>query len=70
MVADEHTVVLGSANWSSGGFERNHELDIELPDSPVTARDMLTAMTADWAAAESGAPRAIGATGPDDPAAN
>jgi cardiolipin synthase A/B len=46
-VADGHRVLFGSANWTSGGFRRNHELDVEL-DSTAVASTMLDAMRADW----------------------
>ncbi|MBV8446043.1 MAG: phosphatidylserine/phosphatidylglycerophosphate/cardiolipin synthase family protein [Candidatus Dormibacteraeota bacterium] len=50
MVADSDAVLFGSANWSGGGFARNHELDIELPDAPVVATAMLAQMALDWSA--------------------
>jgi phosphatidylserine/phosphatidylglycerophosphate/cardiolipin synthase-like enzyme len=50
IVADATSVLFGSANWSGGGFARNHELDIELPSAPVVAAEMLAQMTIDWAA--------------------
>ena len=37
IVADATSVLFGSANWSGGGFARNHELDIELISAPVVA---------------------------------
>lgn len=46
-VADGHRILFGSANWTAGGFQRNHELDIEL-DSSAVASTMLAAMHADW----------------------
>jgi phosphatidylserine/phosphatidylglycerophosphate/cardiolipin synthase-like enzyme len=46
-VADGHRVLFGSANWTEGGFQRNHELDVEL-DSAAVASTMLAAMRADW----------------------
>jgi phosphatidylserine/phosphatidylglycerophosphate/cardiolipin synthase-like enzyme len=42
-------VLFGSANWSGGGFARNHELDIELIAAPAVA-GMLAQMNLDWAA--------------------
>lgn len=50
IVADATSVLFGSANWSGGGFARNHELDIELPAAPVIAAEMLAQMDLDWAA--------------------
>jgi cardiolipin synthase A/B len=50
IVADATAVLFGSANWSGGGFARNHELDIELPTAPVVAAEMLEQMNLDWAA--------------------
>ena len=49
-VADGRRVLFGSANWTGGGFERNHELDVEVRDSAAVARTFTTAMDADWAA--------------------
>ncbi|HKR99878.1 MAG TPA: phospholipase D family protein, partial [Candidatus Dormibacteraeota bacterium] len=49
-VADGRTVLFGSANWTGGGFARNHEIDVELPDAPTLATQMLDQMNADWAA--------------------
>jgi phosphatidylserine/phosphatidylglycerophosphate/cardiolipin synthase-like enzyme len=48
-VADGHRILFGSANWTSGGFVRNHELDIGL-DSAAAAATLLAAMRADWEA--------------------
>jgi phosphatidylserine/phosphatidylglycerophosphate/cardiolipin synthase-like enzyme len=50
IVADATSVLFGSANWSGGGFARNHELDIEIPAAPVVAAEMLAQMNLDWAA--------------------
>jgi len=50
IVADGRSVLFGSANWSGGGFARNHELDIELVAAPVVADEMLAQMRLDWAA--------------------
>jgi cardiolipin synthase A/B len=50
IVADGTSVLFGSANWSGGGFARNHELDIELPAAPAIAAAMIAQMQLDWAA--------------------
>jgi phosphatidylserine/phosphatidylglycerophosphate/cardiolipin synthase-like enzyme len=50
IVADATAVLFRSANWSGGGFARNHELDIDLPDAPAVAAGMLAQMALDWAA--------------------
>ncbi|TME44673.1 MAG: phosphatidylserine/phosphatidylglycerophosphate/cardiolipin synthase family protein [Chloroflexi bacterium] len=50
IVADARAVLFGSANWSGGGFARNHELDIEIVDSPAVAAAMLAQMALDWRA--------------------
>ena len=50
IVADATSVLFGSANWSGGGFARNHELDIELPEAPAVAAAMLAQMDLDWIA--------------------
>jgi len=50
IVADAQTVLFGSANWSGGGFARNHEIDIDLPQAPRIAQLMLAQMDLDWAA--------------------
>jgi cardiolipin synthase len=50
IVADATSVLFGSANWSGGGFARNHELDIALVAAPVVAGQMLDQMDLDWAA--------------------
>jgi phosphatidylserine/phosphatidylglycerophosphate/cardiolipin synthase-like enzyme len=50
IVADASAVLFGSANWSGGGFARNHELDIELPSAPLVAAAMLDQMNLNWAA--------------------
>ncbi|HEV3124635.1 MAG TPA: phospholipase D-like domain-containing protein [Candidatus Dormibacteraeota bacterium] len=52
-VADGRRVLMGSANWTRSGFERNHELDIEVLDSAVVAGAFEAAMAADWAASAS-----------------
>jgi phosphatidylserine/phosphatidylglycerophosphate/cardiolipin synthase-like enzyme len=46
-VADGHRILFGSANWTAGGFARNHELDIGF-DSAAAAGTLLAAMRADW----------------------
>jgi len=48
IVADSGAILFGSANWSGGGFARNHEVDIELPSSPAIAAQMEAQMTLDW----------------------
>jgi cardiolipin synthase len=50
IVADATSVLFGSANWSGGGFARNHELDIELIAAPLVAAEMLAQMNLNWAA--------------------
>ena len=50
IVADATSVLFGSANWSGGGFARNHELDVEMLSAPAVAADMLAQMDLDWAA--------------------
>ena len=50
IVADASAVLFGSANWSGGGFDRNHELDVELLDAPPVATAMQAQMQLDWAA--------------------
>jgi phosphatidylserine/phosphatidylglycerophosphate/cardiolipin synthase-like enzyme len=50
IVADGASILFGSANWSGGGFARNHELDVELPSAPVVAAAMLAQMDLDWTA--------------------
>ncbi len=49
VVADSSTVLFGSANWSRGGFSRNHEVDIEIPNAPAIAAEFMKAVEADWA---------------------
>ncbi|GAC1339277.1 MAG: hypothetical protein NVSMB29_06330 [Candidatus Dormibacteria bacterium] len=51
VVSDGARVSFGSANWSSGGFERNHECDVVIVNQPALAAAFLTAMRADWDAA-------------------
>jgi len=50
IVVDATSLLFGSANWSGGGFARNHELDIELPAAATVAEEMLAQMNLDWAA--------------------
>ncbi len=50
IIADFTSVLFGSANWSGGGFARNHELDIDLPRAPRVAAGMLAQMDLDWVA--------------------
>jgi phosphatidylserine/phosphatidylglycerophosphate/cardiolipin synthase-like enzyme len=50
IVTDRSHVLFGSANWSGGGFARNHELDVELVQAPVVAQAMVAQMDLDWAA--------------------
>ena len=50
IVADSTAVLFGSANWSGGGFDRNHELDIEMPHAPEVATQILAQMALDWTA--------------------
>ena len=50
IVADSRQMLFGSANWSGGGFARNHELDIEVGDAPAIAAAMLAQMALNWAA--------------------
>jgi len=48
VVADAATLLFGSANWSGGGFARNHEVDIEIPALPALAQQMEEQMSLDW----------------------
>jgi len=48
IVADSESVLFGSANWSGGGFARNHEVDIETVSSRAIAAQMQAQMTLDW----------------------
>jgi cardiolipin synthase len=50
IVADGASILFGSANWSGGGFARNHELDIELPAASGVAAGMLAQMQLNWTA--------------------
>jgi phosphatidylserine/phosphatidylglycerophosphate/cardiolipin synthase-like enzyme len=51
IVVDRRSVLFGSANWSAGGFIRNHEIDLEIHDNPVVAASFLAQMESDWRAA-------------------
>ncbi|MFN2568126.1 MAG: phosphatidylserine/phosphatidylglycerophosphate/cardiolipin synthase family protein [Candidatus Dormibacteria bacterium] len=46
-VADDRTVLFGSANWTNSGFQHNHEVDIEVVDSTAVAATFLQHMAAD-----------------------
>jgi phosphatidylserine/phosphatidylglycerophosphate/cardiolipin synthase-like enzyme len=48
VVADADSILFGSANWSGGGFTRNHEVDIEVPESRTLAAQMEAQMLLDW----------------------
>ena len=50
IVVDAREILFGSANWSGGGFARNHELDIEIGDSPSIGAAMLAQMRLNWQA--------------------
>jgi phosphatidylserine/phosphatidylglycerophosphate/cardiolipin synthase-like enzyme len=49
-VADRRTSIFGSANWTSGGFQRNHEVDVEILDAPAVAAQLTAMVDADWSA--------------------
>ena len=49
MVIDGHTLVVGSANWTSSGFTRNHELDAVVESTALSAQ-ALARMEGDWKA--------------------
>jgi phosphatidylserine/phosphatidylglycerophosphate/cardiolipin synthase-like enzyme len=49
-VADGRTALFGSANWTGGGFQRNHEVDVEILDSPAVAAQLTAMVDADWSA--------------------
>lgn len=51
-VADGRTALFGSANWTAGGFERNHELDVLILDSPALAAQLTAMVDADWSASQ------------------
>ena len=50
MVTDSQNVLFGSANWSLGGFERNHEIDVAIPFNADVASAFLSQMNSDWIA--------------------
>lgn len=52
-VADGTDSVFGSANWTRGGFERNHELDVLVLDAPAVAASLTAMVDADWSASAS-----------------
>lgn len=47
-VADSHTVLFGSANWTTSGFLHNHEVDVEFINSLTIAHTFTSAIAADW----------------------
>jgi cardiolipin synthase A/B len=49
-VADGRTSLFGSANWTAGGFQRNHEVDVEVLDAPQVAAQLTAMVDADWSA--------------------
>ncbi|HXA30507.1 MAG TPA: phosphatidylserine/phosphatidylglycerophosphate/cardiolipin synthase family protein [Candidatus Angelobacter sp.] len=49
-VADGSTSIFGSANWTTSGFQRNHEVDVEILDAPVVAAQLTRMVDADWTA--------------------
>jgi phosphatidylserine/phosphatidylglycerophosphate/cardiolipin synthase-like enzyme len=49
-VADGGTALFGSANWTAGGFQRNHEVDVEILDAPQVAAQLTAMVDADWSA--------------------
>lgn len=49
-VADGATSLFGSANWTAGGFQRNHEVDVEILDAPQVAAQLTALVDADWSA--------------------
>jgi cardiolipin synthase len=51
-IADGRTALFGSANWTAGGFERNHELDVLVLDSPGVAAQLTAMVDADWSASQ------------------
>ncbi|TMC49066.1 MAG: phosphatidylserine/phosphatidylglycerophosphate/cardiolipin synthase family protein [Chloroflexi bacterium] len=50
-IADGRRVLFGSCNWTRSGFLHNHELDIEILDSPAVANAFEASVDADWSAA-------------------
>ncbi|HET9052302.1 MAG TPA: phosphatidylserine/phosphatidylglycerophosphate/cardiolipin synthase family protein [Candidatus Dormibacteraeota bacterium] len=65
MVVDARTVVVGSANWSAGGFARNHELDAVLDDAPQVAAVLTQAEDSDWSVSGSAPGPVPGGAGAD-----
>lgn len=49
-VADGRVSLFGSANWTAGGFQRNHEVDVEVLDAPAVAARLTAMVDADWSA--------------------
>jgi|SRR5579884_472024 len=49
-VADGRMSIFGSANWTAGGFQRNHEVDVEILDAPAVAAEITAMVDADWSA--------------------
>lgn len=49
-VADARDALFGSANWTAGGFQRNHEVDVEILDAPAIAAQLTAMVDADWSA--------------------
>lgn len=49
-VADGRTAIFGSANWTGGGFQRNHEVDVEVLDAPAVAAQLTAMVDSDWSA--------------------
>ncbi|MEO8897487.1 MAG: phosphatidylserine/phosphatidylglycerophosphate/cardiolipin synthase family protein [Candidatus Dormibacter sp.] len=47
-IADDTTMVLGSANWTVSGFEHNHELDVSIPGDAVVAAAFEQQFVSDW----------------------
>jgi len=49
-VADGDDALFGSANWTTSGFQHNHELDVLILDSPAIAAQLTAMVDADWSA--------------------
>ena len=49
-VADGRSAIFGSANWTTSGFQHNHEVDVEVLDSPAIAAQLTRMIDADWTA--------------------
>jgi phosphatidylserine/phosphatidylglycerophosphate/cardiolipin synthase-like enzyme len=49
-VADGRTAIFGSANWTTSGFQHNHEVDVEVLDAPAVAAQLTAMIDADWTA--------------------